>query len=348
MLKHIKLEIAKPIVFFLIFCILFLRVSNIFVNSGMYNFEMLATYDDEPAGSLDAVYIGSSNAFTFFQGPIAWEKYGMTVHMFSSDGQAMAFREGFIRYARKTQPDALYIITINGYGKSISKESMHWAFDFFPESVEKYQTISEMTSLSDYSWRQKMAIFLPFIQYHSRWNGLTQADFLHESNGLKGAFYSSSFLSGVQDVSENYYYSQEKAELDEDTLAYYDDFLDYCDEVNLNALFIIPPNCPGADMVKASNSIQSLIESRGYPVLNFLTKFGELGLDFRTDYYNAGHTNVHGSLKFTDYLADYLHENYSFEDKRGDPEYASWDEAYDKYKEIIAPSLSEEELNSLP
>lgn len=339
MLKRLNWKVIRVALFVILFVAIFARASNILVNSGMYNYQMVGTFPEEPSGTLDAVYVGGSNSFTFFQGPIAWEKYGMTVRMFSSDGQPMACREGFVRYAQKTHPSSLYIITIQLYGTELSKQSLHWAVDFFPESVEKYQMIHELTNLSKYPFDEVLAIYLPFLQYHSRWNSLTYFDFHHESNGMKGAFSSSTFLNVVEDISESYYSSGDKKDLSEETCNYYDDMLDYFDEVNLNALFVIPPNCQGENGVAEINSIQSLIEQRGYPVLNLIPMTKKLGMDFKTDYYNGGHTNVHGSLKVTDYIADYLHENYSFEDKRGNPDYASWDVAYDKYKETIAPYL---------
>lgn len=338
----------KTIAFLCVLCVIFAFVSNVTVNSGTHNFQMMATFPEEPAGSLDVVYIGPSTAFTLFEGPIAFKKHGITVRMFSSDAQPLVLREDFIRYARKKHPNSLYIISVDRYSTDISEEQTHWTTDFFPQSPEKYRMISKVSELSDFSPGQRLAIYLPFIQFHSRWNQLTKEDFHRESDGLKGAYHDPTFLTGTEDVTKSYHWSDERMELDEDSAAYWDGLLDYCDDVNLNALFIVPPQCSAPEKVEMMNSVSDLIEERGYPVLNLYPKIDDIGLDFKTDYYAPAHTNLHGALKATDYIAEYLTENYAFTDKRGDPAYESWDEAYYKYLEIIKPYLSEEELSLLP
>ena len=70
-------------------------------------------------------------------------------------------------------------------------------------------------------------------------------------------------------------------------------------------------------------------------------------LDLTKDYIEQLHTNIHGSIKISDYICRYLAENYGFTDKRGDPNYASWDEAWDRYSQIIKPYLTEDEIKQL-
>ena len=48
------------------------------------------------------------------------------------------------------------------------------------------------------------------------------------------------------------------------------------------------------------------------------------------------HTNIHGSLKFSKTLGDYLVEQYHFEDKRGLSSWADWDESASQYTELIS------------
>lgn len=62
------------------------------------------------------------------------------------------------------------------------------------------------------------------------------------------------------------------------------------------------------------------------------------------DYYNAGHTNIHGALKLTHYLSDYIYRNYDPCGIDNDPINASWDEDYQKYMDIIEPYLSNKEI----
>ena len=70
---------------------------------------------------------------------------------------------------------------------------------------------------------------------------------------------------------------------------------------------------------------------RGYPGLDLMQGLDETGIDLRMDYVDDKHTNVHGSLKYSKVLGDYLVENYHFEDKRGRADWSDWDSAALKY-----------------
>jgi len=63
----------------------------------------------------------------------------------------------------------------------------------------------------------------------------------------------------------------------------------------------------------------------------------EAGISFETDFCDRRHLNVHGGIKFTEYVSKYLIEHYGFEDKRGVDGYESWDLAAKTYDEKIAP-----------
>ena len=60
--------------------------------------------------------------------------------------------------------------------------------------------------------------------------------------------------------------------------------------------------------------------------------------------------NIHGSIKFTLYLGQYLTERYGLESKLGNEKYTSWDKAYEAYLTKIGPyvmdfEVTHEEIN---
>lgn len=339
---------VKGLLFVLIFLIIFNAVSWTLLGSGATNYQMQATFPSEPAGSLDAVYIGGSSAFTFFQGPVAWHKYGITVRIFAADGQPLAAREYYMRYARRMHPDALQIVTVSEYAGSLSESSLHWTIDFFPASAEKYQMIRGLTSFSNYTFAQKVGIYFPIVQYHDRWTSLSgELDFHREDNGLKGAFESYNFLNTVDDQTGVSKDTTARADLSEEVQAYWNELLAYCDRENSNVLFVVPPQSNTEEITGQVNAVGDMIARHGYPVLNLNDGFDEAGLDLAEDYYNARHTNVHGSLKVTDYIAGYLVEHYGFADKRDSGGYADWDAAYGAYYGAIADYLTAEEIERL-
>jgi len=97
--------------------------------------------------------------------------------------------------------------------------------------------------------------------------------------------------------------------------------------------------------VEKINVVNEIIESRGYPTINILDKYEELNLDLTQDYYNNNHTNIHGSIKYTYYLSEYLIKNYGFKDKRNDSAYSTWNKGYKEYYEYMKPYVLDFELN---
>ena len=71
------------------------------------------------------------------------------------------------------------------------------------------------------------------------------------------------------------------------------------------------------------NIAYKLIKEKGYRVLNMMDYdyVDAMGLDFKNDYYDYYHTNIHGTIKYSIFLANILAENCGFEGKCGDLTY---------------------------
>ena len=74
----------------------------------------------------------------------------------------------------------------------------------------------------------------------------------------------------------------------------------------------------GEQKTQLYNAIIDEVEAKGFPVVNELADFNTIGLDDTSDFYNAGHTNIHGALKITDYVSQYLLDHYDFPEKAGE------------------------------
>lgn len=351
-------KIVKTAVFTLILIILFHVFTNILINKGsfdkgnQYQLRMKEFYDEVP-GTLDAVYIGASHVYTYWQAPIAWNKDGIAVFPFSSGSQPVTAIPFLIEEVKKTQPQALIIANINQIVATDTKaNSVHWLADTIPFSKNKLNMIKSLYEDGDGDDAPDiLEYFVPMIRFHSRWNELTEQDIhFNRTDGLKGACYFSDFFKKEVDVSQNY----EKVDLNKRvSLSQYgcaalENILNYCDAEKVNILFVIVPQFTGDERRTAQyNSAQDYIESRGYIVLNFTQRTDELGLNITQDYLDlvGKHLNIHGALKFTNYLADYLVDHYGFENKRGgNSMYASWDKAGHLYSEMIEPYLTKGEL----
>lgn len=206
--------------------------------------------------------------------------------------------------------------------------------------------LQNLCNISDFSQTERIEFFFPFIRYHSRWNSLKKEDFHYNLNGMKGGSTYSGYLKTIKDVSKSYSLTSQKAKLPTYLQTSLEELLDYCDEEQLKILFVTAPQIRDDEHLLALyNSVNDLVASRGYPVLNMMERIDEIGLDLTKDYYNASHTNIHGAIKTTEYLSQYLIQNYGFKNKKENLRYQDWELSYEKYLKAIAPYVVNNELN---
>lgn len=57
----------------------------------------------------------------------------------------------------------------------------------------------------------------------------------------------------------------------------------------------------------------------------------DAGIDYTQDFRDYAHMNTRGAEKITKYLGQYLKQNGTYPDHRGDEAFASWERDYEKY-----------------
>ena len=324
--------------FLLILCLLLSSVYKTLVfRKDTATFNWIRGMYEERENSLDAVCIGASSCYRAWIAPVAWNNYGIAVWPFFNASQPVEAAEYLVKEARKKQPNALMIISINLLWSNFNEEQLHNTVDFLPISENRIKLTKELIMLGDYPKEEKNEFYFPLIRFHSRWNELTEEDFHYSINGQKGGLTNKSLFQSVQDVSDSYRNTVRRTELIERIQNALENLLDYCDAESVKVLFIITPQVgPDETWLAMYNSANDYITARGYPVLNMRADMDRTGIDLTRDYYDPDHTNAHGAFKLTDYLAKYLVKNYGLKDKRGDPAYADWNEAYELYTKSAA------------
>lgn len=342
----------RLLIFIFIFVFVFNCISCVFSDKDV-NLDQHETIPDfyrERSGSLDVVWIGASHVYCYYQAPVGWEQSGIAIYPYASSAQPAAALPFLIEEVKKTQPQALILANLNSIiGNGVGNAGVHWLADWMPFSKTKIDMIrylydngegADADSLLEY--------YFPIIRYHPRWNMLSWQDIHYMETGeVKGAKMFASFLSGVKDVSENDRTVTSSSKLTELEFKRLESILNYCDENKVNILFVFVPQYTEDESRDAKYLwAQEYVMARGYSVLN-MKESGGVKLDLTQDYVDQLHTNIHGSIKISESVCKYLTENYGFTDKRGDPNYADWDEAWDRYSKIIKPYLTEDEIKQL-
>lgn len=300
-------------------------------------YQVVRGFYEEREESLDGVYIGASNVYSYWQAPIGWGEYGITIYPMSVPNMPAKAVKYMIEECRKTQPDALYIINLNSFKDTdFTEVHMHNTLDHLPFSATKVRMIEAMCEEVGFTGLEKLEFYLPFIRFHSGWNEMTKDSFDRKLEGLKAGSKYFSFVETIADLSGQYRETDETVRLNagqEETL---EELLQYCKETQVQVLFVVVPQViQDESVIGQLNSICNVVQESGFDVLNLMHSAEDIGLNFAMDLYNKTHVNVHGSLKFMRFMAPYLKDTYGFEDKRGNSAYADWDKAYTEYLDEI-------------
>lgn len=337
----------KVVCFVICFVCLFQAIQKRFLMEDKRIYQTMAGFYDEPENSLDVVYVGSSNVYAYYQAPLAWNDFGYTSFSLSIPGLPMHATKYMIEEARKTQPDALYVINMNNFRRDdFNANYLHFSTNWMKFSMNKVKMITEMSKVCGVEhWTGLLEIYFPLIRFHSAWNELETASFDFTKNNLRGASVYNPYLKTVTDVSKNHHTTETRVEPDEVQMEVLTDLLDYLEENSVKALFVsVPQAIKSEEVLGQWNSIGDIIEERGFDYLNLFGEAEEIGMQFETDFYNNLHANVHGALKYTYYFGQYLTETYGLTDKRNDSRYADWNTSYELYIDIISEYALDFEL----
>ena len=332
-------KLLKVLLFAALAVLMLRGIQTVFYAADDRPFHSIAGFYQEPENSLDAVFIGGSNTYEFFQPPFAWEDHGIAVYTLTSPGMPVQGLKYLLKEAHKKQPDALLIVNLNEikYDK-FSSAVFHFLVDFIPFSENKVALIRELAPLVGVeSFWDQLEFYLPIIRFHSRWPELRSDEFYRVPTG-KGASVWQPFLEQISDKSSYYQTSDQRNTPSSEQKAVINDMLAFCAEnPEAKVLFVFVPQIQSnADIIGQYNAIADQLTEAGLDVLNAFSAIDGIGVDLRGDFFDSNHFNVHGSLKFTEYFAHYLIEKYGFTDKRGDPAYASWAETAENYDAIVA------------
>jgi hypothetical protein len=334
-------QLLRGAVFLLVLTIAVVSVSGMFGVDTNHPYENMRLFLKEKPGSLDAVFIGSSAVHRFWLPLYGWAQHGLAVWNYSVDHMPAEAIKYMMIEGRKTQPDALYIVCLNVFGKDeddVTVDRIHRLVDYLPMSLNRIQMTEALCRGKDISFLDRLEYYFPIIRFHTRWDNLSELVYEAQNYDYKSSSHNSSFNKDILDVSGLYRVYDTEMSAAEDLTVILDDLLDYCDEKKERVLFVkMPQVMEEEDQARLAN-IQSRVEERGYPCVDFLKGSDDLLLDYTQDFYNKKHTNVHGALKVSDALSTYLFEHYDLKDKRGQAGWESWDACADKYmNSYLAP-----------
>lgn len=279
--------------------------------------------------NIDVLFLGTSHVINGVYPMELWNEYGIVSYNLAGHSTPIATSYWVLKNALNyTKPKVVVIDCLdvrNVVKVSDNFDYTHICLDVFPLSLTKIHTVNDL--LENNTEHSKWDLLFPFSQYHNRWNQLTSEDFNVVYNCEKGAEMRVDLVSPV-------YHDKIPAgqKVTEDTLAmeYLEKIIVECNEQGIEVLLTYLPFPAETFYQEEANRVYDIAEKYDVDYINFL----DMDIvNYETDCYDVdSHLNPSGARKVTEYLGQYIIDNYDVQDQRSNADYTEWFSDYEEYQ----------------
>lgn len=336
----VKKALFKGCSFVIIILLCISMLNSIFIIKTNHREKLLEGIYANAGDTLEVVLLGSSHMNSGINPNIVWNQYGITSFNYATGGQPIDVTYYILKDVLKNHKNPIVVVDLYYLGltnKFGAEGYVRNALDNVKFSLNKVDAIINCTP------RKQWANYLfPIFKYHSRWKELTKNDFEFDPSS---AYYQKGFAAGLDKYGKETTSDTSITEMVDilpKSQKYLNKIINLSKKEGFKLIFIATPhdyNATAASTnwekqpVKMFNKIAEISKNNSIPFINYNNMIDELGFDFKTDMFNAGHLNVSGSKKISLNLGKFLKENYSLVDHRNDVEYKDWNSDYIIYKQ---------------
>lgn len=280
-----------------------------------------------PKNSIDVVYIGGSNVCSSFNPLLAYNLYGFKTGIICEGGQPFITIKYLLKEAQKTQNPDLYVIDLYMLDNDLSNINIgdtRRTIDSMNFNKNRLDATTEILKYSNIDKSEYINYYFSFLLYHNAWKNIDSSNFSINSSYRGFWFYD----FDASEPQEEYKWLDDVIELSESNRQVLLDLIEYIKDNNLNVLFVVPKRgywSPGQEKL---NDAISIIQKNNLDIINF-NKIDNLNINAETDFYDYGHLNLYGAIKYTLYFSKYLSSNYNLKKDKNDLE---WQDEYDDFK----------------
>lgn len=275
--------------------------------------------------SIDVMFLGTSHVHCDINTGLLYNRYGITSYDYSGAEQPLWMTYYYLKELYRYQTPELIVLDL--YGPARFKED--YQYTWISENIYGMRFSAnkwEMLLASVEPGRIKN-YFPSFAIYHNRYDSLNEEDFqsFFWNREDKQAFKGYTPYFGVKSLTEpTDFFTAETGGLTAKSEKYLRKIISYTKKKQTPLLLISAPYVITREDKMTYNQIAEIAADEGIPFIDFNEYYEDMGLDFTTDFNDESHLNYQGSCVFTDYLGNYLKENYDLTDHRGDPSCESY------------------------
>lgn len=301
--------------------------------------DMIHSFYDVEEDTLDVLCIGSSHAYHSVQPALLWGEHGIASYVMGSPLQTLPCSYYLLKEALKYQSPKLLLLETYCFPRQYKFKSdsyLRQAIDGMRFGKVKIEALNSL--LPEYSLKEKLSYYIPFLLYHSRWDELENYDFIQYS-WLRGGI-----LDFRQVPQTEPDFPKEQLKMPKMNMKYLKKIFRLCKKKEIQLVLFAAPFAEvgtAEEALRVNLFVEKYAARKGIPFL-FYQKTKELDIDYETDFYDDQHLNTYGTEKLTKVLGNWLVQNYDLTDHRQEESYESWNEDYVRYKTLCEELAAED------
>lgn len=304
----------------------------------------------QPEDSIDVVFLGASTVF-FGASPVElYQDHGIAAYNMGSGNQSYITSYFYLKEVLSRNPN-LQLVVLDARPLTKVTSVTHQEVDItkMPFSLNKIQHIWETARANDDV--NFFAELIPLLRYHSRWDSLEEEDLRDSSAGYSRGqgsdrrVFNSNTSRGskvsydeTNAIDDEYSSSLEdlRSKWKSESVYWIEKIIGLCNENGIDILLVKFPSPSWTDELHDSTNL--FAEEYGLPFLDMSSPdvVEDTQLSYENEMFDQLHLNLVGSVKISDYLGDYITENYDLPDRRDDERFAFIEEECKLYYEDVA------------
>lgn len=289
----------------------------------------------ENSEAYDVLFFGNSHMVTGVYPMELWRDYGIASYNLAGYGNRIPVTYWVVKNALSTANPMLVVVDCNNVrlDEKIGRtQILHRQTDQMPLNADKIQMICDLVEEP----KERLEFFWDFAAYHDRWWDLDQADFEKEINVQKGA----EFACNVVPPAEMAKRPGETVAIQSLGVEYLQKIIKECQNRDIEILLTYLPFPASEEERQEAVYVEQLAREYGVPYINFLDmQVVDLEVDCSD---KDSHLNGSGGRKITDYIGQYIEEQYDIPNRREDGS-VNWDEDYATYQRYKINKLQSQE-----
>ncbi|NBH13082.1 hypothetical protein D3Z36_02490 [Lachnospiraceae bacterium] len=331
-------KFIKTLAFFLTGLILFSGVNSILGPNSEDSEMMFKGYYNLEPNTVDAVFVGNSHTYKYWQPAFAWKELGMASMEISTSIMPSYVVKNVVIEALKTQNPKVLVIDATAFAQmNKDDKKFYFVLDNMKFSFNRIDMIENYCRYSGITGMDKLQYYFPIMQFHSRWKELGEEDFYQTHPSYLNSTYQTGFLSHGLDKEKKHPITDERTDIGSGNEAALRDLLEWCkQQQDIEIQFIAPPVLWKKNM-GGYNRVGDIIKEYGMDYLNFNDKelYEFFKFEETDDFENINHTNINGSFKFTKVYGQYLMKKFQLDNHQGEDIYESWNQQSEDYYTLI-------------